>query len=361
MSQEIPARFQFATCQFGAEQVCKAEVLARFPFLAFAFSRPGFLTFKIAQPVELAESFCLVGTFVRTAGWSLESIQGTHADVVPRVRHWLAAQPFQQIHVWPRDTATPGDHEFEPGTSPESLPLANAIEQSLAQENGDDRQAPRVNVDASYGEHVLDVIQVDPGVVWLGRHVASTVPGRWPGGVPQFARPESMISRAYLKTREAIAWSRFPLQPGDWCLEIGAAPGGSCQALLEAGLRVIAVDPAAMSPALQQNANLVYFRGRSRDIRRGKLRPVRWLLADLNMAPNYTLDAVTDIVTNAKVNLEGMLLTLKLAQWELSAQIPEYVARVKALGFDFVRTRQLAFNRREICVAALRDKSMRVE
>ena len=170
-----------------------------------------------------------------------------------------------------------------------------------------------------------------------------------------------MISRAYLKTRESMVWSRFPFSPGDLCVEIGAAPGGSCQALLEAGLRVIAIDPAELDPSLLLQPNLTYFRGRGRDIRRHRLRLARWLFADLNVAPNYTLEVVSDIVTNSKTDIRGLILTLKLMNWKLVEQIPEYIECVKQLNFEFVRTRQLSHNRREFCLSALVDKSMRVE
>ena len=82
-------------------------------------------------------------------------------------------------------------------------------------------------------------------------------------------------------------------------------------------------------------------------------RKVRWLTADMNVAPNFTLDAVESIVTHADVNIRGMLLTLKLPQWDLAAEVPGYLQRIGGWGFNRVMARQLAYNRREICVAAL--------
>ena len=73
----------------------------------------------------------------------------------------------------------------------------------------------------------------------------------------------------------------------------------------------------------------------------------------MNVAPNYTLDAVEAIVTHPQVNIRGMLLTLKLPQWSLAERVEDYLDRVRNWGYNLVRRRQLQHNRREICVAAL--------
>jgi len=46
-----------------------------------------------------------------------------------------------------------------------------------------------------------------------------------------------------------------------------------------------------------------------------------------------------------------MLLTLKLPDWQLAERIPEYLDRIRSWDYRYVRARQLAFNRHEICVA----------
>jgi 23S rRNA (cytidine2498-2'-O)-methyltransferase len=155
---------------------------------------------------------------------------------------------------------------------------------------------------------------------------------------------------------EGLIWSRLPLQAGDQCAELGSAPGGAAQALLERRLTVLGIDPAEMDPALLSQPDLTHVRKRAMDMKRREFRHVKWLFADSNVAPKYTLDAVEAIVTHREVHVQGMLLTLKLLDWSLAQQIPDYVARVHSWGFDRVQTRQLAFNRREICLAALRHR-----
>ena len=73
----------------------------------------------------------------------------------------------------------------------------------------------------------------------------------------------------------------------------------------------------------------------------------------MNVAPQYTLDAVEALVTHAEVNIRGMLLTLKLPQWKLAAGLPDWLDRIRGWGYNIVRAGQLQYNRRELCVAAL--------
>ena len=155
---------------------------------------------------------------------------------------------------------------------------------------------------------------------------------------------------------EALRWSRLPIRAGERAAELGCAPGGSCQALLRRGLLVAGIDPAAVDPAVLAQPNFLHLRKRGADVRRRDFRNVRWLMTDMNVAPSYTLDAVEPIVAHKQVNIRGLLLTLKLLDWKVADDVPEYLERIKSWGFPYLRARQLQHNRQEICVAALRRK-----
>jgi 23S rRNA (cytidine2498-2'-O)-methyltransferase len=172
-------------------------------------------------------------------------------------------------------------------------------------------------------------------------------------------RHGDVISRAYWKVVEALAWSELPVYAGDRCVEIGSAPGGSSQALLDAGLSVVGIDPADMDEGLLRHPRFQHIRARAADLKRREFRGIRWLVADSNVAPRHTLDTVEAIVTHREVRIRGMLLTLKLLNWRFAEEIPAYLERIRSWGYRHVRARQLAFNRREVCVAALVDRSQR--
>jgi 23S rRNA (cytidine2498-2'-O)-methyltransferase len=114
-----------------------------------------------------------------------------------------------------------------------------------------------------------------------------------------------------------------------------------------------------MAPSVLENPNFTHIRRRVIQVRRRDFRKIRWLTADMNVAPNYTLDAVEAIVTEPTVHIRGLLLTLKLTDWRLADHIPEYLDRIRSWGYEVVRARQLVYNRQEICVAAMNRAARR--
>jgi len=153
---------------------------------------------------------------------------------------------------------------------------------------------------------------------------------------------------------EALRWSRLPVRAGQQFVELGCAPGGSCQALLSRGLKVVGIDPAEVAPSVKEHRRFTHVRKRGADVRRRAFRHTRWLAADMNVAPAFTLDTVEAIVTHPAVQIRGLLLTLKLPDWRLAEEVPAYLKRIGSWGFTKVRARQLQHNRQELCVAALR-------
>ena len=178
------------------------------------------------------------------------------------------------------------------------------------------------------------------GVAVARRHDgAGVAAGRREPGVAQNGRGTALVRASH--SREATL------------AEIGSAPGGASQALLARGLDVLGIDPAEMHPSVAAHPRFRHIRRRAAQVPRREFRKVRWLTADMNVAPNFTLDAVEGIVTHAEVHVRGLLLTLKLPEWSLAEHIPEYLDRVRSWGYNLVHARQLQHDRREFCVAAL--------
>ena len=341
-------RFVFAAAQVGAERHLKNEIAREHPALHFAFSRPGFVTFRAAE--DLPDDFALRSVFARTWGYSLGKVGGTDDAQLGRdawrlVDEQLPDREFRHLHVWQRDQPLPGDETYD------------ATTEVLARTTGtlllDQRPASFGNLAfngvAAAGELVLDCVLVERHEWWLGWHRAASPETRWPGGVPIIALPPRMISRAYLKMIEAIEWSGLPIAAGDRCVEIGSSPGGSCLALLERGLVVTGIDPAEMDPLVLAEPRFTHLRARAKDVKRSVFRECRWLVMDANVAPNYTLDTLDGLLTQAAVRPEGLVLTLKLTDPELAGKLPAVAERIRRHGYRNVRMRQLAFNRREIC------------
>jgi len=347
-------RFLFATCQIGAERALKEELARRWPAFRFAYSRPGFTTFKLPEEPRLRADFDLESVFARAYGFSLGKAVGATQDALARsVWDVFGRRPFRRIHVWERDARQVGDRGYEPSVTPAATEALLAIcrhcgaPDTLAPEDLDRHQPAR------RGDFVLDCCLAGPGEWWVGYHRVRDVASQWPGGMMPLELPPDAVSRAWLKMEEALRWSQLPIGSGARCAEIGSAPGGASQALLARGATVLGIDPAAMHPAVLNHPNFTHVRRKVMAVRRREFRHVRWLMADVNQPPAYTLDAVEGIVTYPQVSIRGIILTLKLPRWDLAAEIPDYLGRVASWGFNVIRARQLQSNRQEVCVAAL--------
>lgn len=347
------APFLFVTCQAGAEPPLKQELAGRWPEFRFAYSRPGFLTFKLPLDHALAEDFDLESVFARAYGFSLGEATGDTPETrAAEVWRLAAGREFARLHVWPRDEHPAGDHGFQPGLNDASRAVDAAI-RAAAPVPMDPVTSPRL------GERVLDVIQIRPEQWWVGFHAHGRGHLPWPGGLSSMELPAHAVSRAYLKACEALEWSRLPIARGDVCAELGASPGGASQALLDRGLSVLGIDPANIDPIVLANPKFTHLRKRSHEVRKREFRKVRWLLADMNVAPQYTLDAVEEIVKHEETNLRGLLLTLKLPEWKLAEDMPAWRERVKSWGFTKIAIRQLSNHRQELALAAWHGRAGR--
>ncbi|MFO0940884.1 MAG: hypothetical protein U0930_08955 [Pirellulales bacterium] len=366
--------FVFLVCQHGTESVLKQFLLYPNSPFRLAYSRPGLLTFKLDQPVSIPQH-----PLIRLAGRVIGQIEGqgglemaehlkqlafSSGQIVKTASLRPATSAIQtnndsrgavgvtflaweQLHIFERDRAETGMFGFEPGTSPLSTEVGGLARQVLGNQL-------QINQIVEKGTRVLDCVLVDPNHWLVGWHSAEQVFETWPGGVFPVTEPADMISRAYLKMAEGIAWSALPFSAGDKVVEVGSAPGGASQRLLDMGMHVTGVDPAEMDPMLLEHSRFEHWRSKSSAVKRKNYAKFRWLVADANVAPNYTLDCVGDIVNYPTSRIDGLILTLKLSSYELLDNLDEYLERIASWGFSRVGARQLGHNRHELCVVAQR-------
>ncbi len=290
---------------------------------------------------------------MRASGHALECLENDDADqLVDQILDKFQGLDWTDLHVWQRDIAVPGWQNFEPGRSALAELIADRIQEKL-QKRADPR-ASQVNRIAAWKARVLDIALIEPNQWWIGTHIAESVSDRWPGGVFPLSPPAEMISRAYLKIAEALQWSRLPFKAGDEVVEIGSSPGGACRYLLDLGMKVTGIDPAEMDPSVLENPNFEHVRLRSLQVKRRFFSKFQWLVCDANVAPSYTLETVEAIVNYPTSKIEGLIMTLKLSDWDRADEWHEHVDRVRSWGYSKVEVRQLAFNRREFCLAAQR-------
>jgi 23S rRNA (cytidine2498-2'-O)-methyltransferase len=167
----------------------------------------------------------------------------------------------------------------------------------------------------------------------------------WPGGAIRFQREEEQISRAKFKLLEAE--QRFGLNLAEFrtALDIGAAPGGWTSLLLERGLRVTAVDPAALHPSLLANPRLTYLRKNAGDVR---LAPDSFdlLVCDMSWSPKHMAKLVADLLYALRTG--GLaVVTVKLMHGKAFQTVREVTAAF-AGQLELLRAKQLFHNRDEL-------------
>ncbi|MCC7475996.1 MAG: hypothetical protein IT425_11425 [Pirellulales bacterium] len=374
MPSSIP-QFVFMTCRVGAEAALKQEVARSVPDWRPAFSRPGFLTFKIAagSRVDIDQLADRQWTFAHAQGICLgklvgDQLQGLVEQFWSQVgEHFSklhlpssspeALGPFD-LHVWQREPLHDAG-ELPTHVTPLCLEIESAIRVAAPGTYALKGTQPAPRRASPRNSLVLDVIVVEPNEWWIGYHRATRRAERWPGGAIPVPLPDHAVSRAYAKLEEAIQWSNLPLANGELCVEIGCAPGGASQALLERGLSVIGIDPAEVAPVVAGHPRFRHLKKRGSDVRRREFTGVRWLTADMNIAPEKTLDEVEAVVASPQAAIRGLILTLKLSEWADAARLPEFVGRVRGWGYRDVRTRQLVTGGQEVCLVALRRKALR--
>jgi len=116
----------------------------------------------------------------------------------------------------------------------------------------------------------------------------------FPNGVPAFVEDrEGPPSRAYLKLWETFARLRRQPEPGERCLDLGAAPGGWTWLLARTGAEVIAVDRAPLDPGIERLDNVRVQQGSAFGLDPADIGPVDWWCSDIIAYPDRLLELVS--------------------------------------------------------------------
>jgi 23S rRNA (cytidine2498-2'-O)-methyltransferase len=353
---ELQSEFIFIVCQAGAEPALKKEIAKNHPHLRFAFSRPGYVTFKnVDGPVPF--DFILHSVFARAYGVSFGPLAEAELTRVLDLARTLRSQdPIRKIHLqaWERDLHIPGEEPlgFVPGA------LLGSVEVQLRKQSKSEALFEPAGHPQD-GDSVIQLIALDPGKFGYGLFTYSTAHSPYPGGSPPLKLPNEAPSRAYLKLENSILWSGAPLRKGDLAVEIGSSPGGASYAMLQRGLNVIGIDPGAMDRVVLKHPNFKHIqRSVAHTPREDLPESIQWLILDMNVEPNVSLYAVDRLVSRMKDSLLGVLLTVKLNQWKFADEIPYFMSYVKAMGMTKVKATQLAYNRQEIMIYGLTRRGM---
>jgi 23S rRNA (cytidine2498-2'-O)-methyltransferase len=332
--------FLLCACQPGAEAALAARAQALIPGAARGAWRRGVVTFRL-DPAQAAlpDDVWPDLIFARAVIHSLGQVAGADpAACAAELRGLVGETAFDTVHVWQRDPRVEVSCDDIRGLAAAACGVALPPAAS-----------------ARPGDLVLDCVVDTPGRWWVGWHRAHTPPSTWPGGVYPGVLGPDKVSRAWLKLDEAIASFRISFTAGERAIELGAAPGGACQRLLEAELDVVGVDPALVDPRVAAQPRFTQWRMRARDVQLRRFQGCDWIVSDMNIDPKSALAAIGRAVTAPGVRPRGIVATLKLPDWSRAAELAGWLDTIREWGYA-PEARQLSTAGREVCVVARRDQ-----
>ncbi len=171
------------------------------------------------------------------------------------------------------------------------------------------------------------------------------------GGRTRMRRDAEAPSRAAMKLDEALEGLTVAPSRGEVCVDLGAAPGGWTQRLVARGAKVIAVDPANLTPALAASPRVEHLKASAFTYEPDG--PVDWLFCDMAWRPLEVAQLL------AKWGRKGWALHLvaniKLPMKDKNPLLHRVRHTLVVLGgWNHLTMRQLYHDRDEVTVTARR-------
>ena len=198
---------------------------------------------------------------------------------------------------------------------------------------------------------------------YLGISLTTDNLSDWPGGARHFAHLPEQISRAEFKLLEALEVFGVTLPSQGLALDLGAAPGGWTRMLLEAGMQVVAVDPAKLDVRLLRQPRLDNYRGYAEDYLEEALKRRRKFNVITNDMRMDAREAARLLVQASACLLnDGFIISVLKLPHETSEIDPlknlNEALRLLQRHFAIVEARQLFHNRQEVTVLTARAQLM---
>ncbi|MDY0062166.1 MAG: SAM-dependent methyltransferase [Myxococcota bacterium] len=195
---------------------------------------------------------------------------------------------------------------------------------------------------------LLQLALTSPTTGWAGWVGAGEALSLAPGGRDRMRATRDRPSRAARKVQEALSWLGIAPGRGEVCADLGAAPGGWSWVLLGLGARVVAVDPANLSPELASHRGLTHVQRSAFEF--APEDELDWLFCDMAWRPLEVAQLLAKWGRRRWARL--LVANLKLPMKRKAETVEELREVVTAGGWKRVRTRQLYHDRDECTMIA---------
>ncbi len=160
-----------------------------------------------------------------------------------------------------------------------------------------------------------------------------------------FSRQAREVNRAEFKLIEALRKFRLNL-PAGRALDLGAAPGGWTKVLAEAGMQVVAVDPAELSEKVARLATVTHIKARAEDyLGEGDF---DLLVNDMNIDPEASARLMVRMAPFLRSGAYA-LMTVKLVIRNPD-RLLNNITPILTSAFDLIKVKNLFHNRFELTV-----------
>lgn len=158
-----------------------------------------------------------------------------------------------------------------------------------------------------------------------------------------FSRHPRSVSRAEFKLMEALRKFRIDI-PAGRALDLGAAPGGWTKVLADAGMQVVAVDPAELDAKVTALPNMTHAKLRAESyVSDGDF---DLLVNDMNIEPEASAQLMVQMARHLKPSAYA-IMTVKLVIRNPACLLAN-VTPILLPAYDILRTKNLFHNRLEV-------------
>lgn len=195
---------------------------------------------------------------------------------------------------------------------------------------------------------LLQVCFLDDNHVAAGLLKTTKAQSLFPGGRQRFSKPQQAPSRSARKLEEALSLCGHVPSPGEICVDLGAAPGGFSQVLLQKGCHVIAIDPGALSPGLARRVEHL----RMNAFAFFPQEPADWVVCDMAYRP---LEVAGLLARWGRRRWARFLIAnFKLPMKQRVSMVGRIADILQSGGWTGLKIRQLYHDRDEVTVIAWR-------
>lgn len=302
--------FLYTLVNIGSEKLLKEEMSIKYPNFHFAYSKPGFITFKNCDDFfDFNEETKLDLVFARIYGLSIGKCNSD--ELVPKIAEYGSKRKVQRYNLELEIIST------EP---------------------------------AAIGDEILDIIEMGEDEYWLGIRKVAAFEWKSAAGIPRLIADEFIPSRAYFKIEEAMALTQDKVKEGDVVLEIGSAPGGATYSMLKRGAKVYGVDNAEMSEICMKNNKFIHMKMAMQKLTKDNIpENITTVVCDVNLDPYDVIPFLMEIFV-LRPNIKRVYYTLKMGKRVKVKDIPDFILRFERAGFTKIKAVQLPSNKSEIMV-----------